>query len=74
MWFIWSWKENILLSLEVETHQSQTLGAAQEESALYHTVVHKVSDDCFFLVADTRLDLVQRTESLCSLKICMLKS
>ena len=36
-------KENIHQSLEIETHQSQTLGAVQEES-----VVHKGAYDWVF--------------------------
>ena len=64
-------KENIHQSLEIETHQSQTFGAAQEESALYFTVVHKGACGLrlSFLIANIRLDIVQWTKGLCSLRI-----
>ena len=38
-------KENICQRLEMETDQSQTLGAVQEESVLYFSVVHKGAYD-----------------------------
>ena len=41
-------KENICQSLEMETDQSQTLGAVQEESVLYFSVVHKGAYDWVF--------------------------
>lgn len=47
--FIWRWKDKNLLNLEIETDQSQTLGA-QEENALLATVDNKVAGDWIFLI------------------------